>query len=201
DLEGYIARFKDILVITKRDLGVLFIIFTVVAVAYIALEKYRETDEVSYIPFFMLLAGCASIVVLTFAFSYPERAFFAGTILVISAISYLYNDVICSVGIAAGLIVTIALLSVTFFSFEKEIPAVKKTYAQYNEGYELIQSAIKRGDKEVEIPIVYPSESRYDAFFGLNYIQESPDDWVNSWLGLYYGLRIKGIPAENNGAQ
>ncbi len=75
------------------------------------------------------------------------------------------------------------------YSFQMEYPKIDATYAQVREGVDRIEQAVERGEESVTIPMVVPSDSKYDAYNGTSYVKEPADDWMNAWMARYYGLK------------
>ena len=71
-----------------------------------------------------------------------------------------------------------AVFTIVFLiSFNKELSAVKSTYDQIKPGLEAIEQAVENGENEVEIPLVTPSDSKYDPYNGALYAGDSPTLW------------------------
>lgn len=105
-----------------------------------------------------------------------------------------FSDVKPYIITASKLGLTAVFTIVFLISFNKELSAVKSTYDQIKPGLEAIEQAVENGENEVEIPLVTPSDSKYDPYNGALYAGDSPTLWVNAWMEKYYGIeKITGV--------
>lgn len=188
DLQGLYNRWKDVLSISKREITILIVILCIVALMYIALMKMDEVKGSGrWLPLIYFLVGGASICVLIFSASYPERAWFIGTVFFIVVVGYLYDEILYLPKLLYGAL-TVILIFAFSISFRTEYPKIEATYEQVKEGIDLIEQAKQNGEKVVSIPMVQASDSKYDAFNGTGYIREASDDWLNAWMAKYYEM-------------
>ena len=187
DINGLLERGKNVLRITKEQLGILFIIFCIIMLIYIAIKRKIENDSWMQLPLFYVIAAIASICVLVFSAMQPERTWFIGIVLILVAVSYVYVEILTIPRVMIG-IVTMGAIVMFSVSFGQELPKINETYIQVKEGVDLIEEALEKGEKVVSIPMVTPSDSKYDAFNGTSYVKEPAEDWMNAWIAEYYGI-------------
>lgn len=187
DLAGLLERGKRVLLVSRQELSILILILALITLAFIILHKKLEWEGFKALPFMYILAGAASICVLIFSAMQPERTWFIGIVLIITAAAYLYADLVILPSVVPS-ILTVVLVLAFAHSFQREYGKIDATYAQVKEGVWRIEQAVSREETTVTIPIVKPSDSKYDAYNGTSYVKEPADDWMNAWMARYYGL-------------
>ena len=188
DLDTYLNRMGDLFHITVREFGSLFIMIGIAGALYIFCSG-NKAGKIHKIAFAVMyfLTSLVSVAVLTFSNNYPDRAWFLGSVMLIVVLAWLYSEFWEHARLACGVLSVMMLL---FFavSFLGEYPKLQNTWRQVKEEIELIEAAVEEGADSVEIPIVKPSDSIYDAYNGTGYLKEAADDWVNAWMARYYGI-------------
>lgn len=165
------------------------------------LDKSRHTKlGINWlVPLIYFVGSAAMISVLAFAAMRPERTWFTAIVLLIVIAGWLYSEIKFSdvkpyIITASKWGLTAVFTIVFLISFNKEFSAVKSTYDQIKPGLEAIEQAVENGENEVEIPLVTPSDSKYDPYNGALYAGDSPTLWVNAWMEKYYGIeKITGV--------
>ena len=187
DLMGLFNRWKDILKVSKQEIAVLILILCIICLFCIAAQKSEDKNYIRVIPIMYFMAAGASICALVLSPSYPERAWFIGTVFFIVVAGCIYDEVLNMPRVVYG-ILTFAMVLIFILSFRAEFKKVNATYVQVKEGIDLIEGAKADGRNVVWIPLVHPSDSKYDAYNGTGYIRESADDWLNAWMAKYYEI-------------
>lgn len=193
DFLGLLERGKSILLITKKELTLLFVIIFFLAVLVMELKPKGKKEKEFWVPWFIyMIAGTASILALTLSAMWPERAWFIGTVFFLVTAAYLFQQLLAFLQVSRTIMaLTVVILFVC--SFLTEYQKVKETYIQVKEGIDIIEQALDRGERVAVIPMVKPSDSKYDAYNGTGYVKEAADDWLNDWMAHYYGIeRIYG---------
>ena len=193
DFLGLLERGKSILLITKKELTLLFVIIFFLAVLVMELKPKGKKEKEFWVPWFIyMIAGTASILALTLSAMWPERAWFIGTVFFLVTAAYLFHQLLAFLQVSRTIMaLTVVILFVC--SFLTEYQKVKETYIQVKEGIDIIEQALDRGERVAVIPMVKPSDSKYDAYNGTGYVKEAADDWLNDWMAHYYGIeRIYG---------
>ena len=188
DLAGLVERGKHIAAVTKKELGIVIVLLLIALLVSYVLRKSMGGMPFRKLPFLYVLAGAASIGVLVFSAMQPERTWFIGTVFFLIAAAYLYEDLIWLSGTVSAVLAVVMVLAFAY-SFQMEYPKIDATYAQVREGVDRIEQAVERGEESVTIPMVVPSDSKYDAYNGTSYVKEPADDWMNAWMARYYGLK------------
>lgn len=195
-----LIRFKDVIVKTETLAFWLFVIIAVVLILAL-LDKSRHTKlGINWlVPLIYFVGSAAMISVLAFAAMRPERTWFTAIVLLIVIAGWLYSEIKFSdvkpyIITASKWGLTAVFTIVFLISFNKEFSAVKSTYDQIKPGLEAIEQAVEKGENEVEIPLVTPSDSKYDPYNGALYAGDSPTLLVNAWMEKYYGIeKITGV--------
>ena len=187
DFAGLVERGKRIAAVSKQELGLFAVLFLILLLVSYVCRKRMGERSFRMLPLLYVLAGTASICVLIFSAMQPERTWFIGTVFFLIAAAYLYQDLILlsGTGSAIGAVVLVLLFA---YSFQREYQKIDATYVQVREGVERIEQAVRNGESSVTIPMVTPSDSKYDAYNGTSYVKEPADDWMNAWMARYYGL-------------
>lgn len=188
DFAGLVERGKQIAAVTKKELTFFGIIFFAILLAFCVFRKKIGKTPFEKLPFLYVLAGMASIVVLVFSAMQPERTWFIGTVFFLIAAAYLYGELISLSDTVFGVLAVVMVLSFAY-SFQMEYRKIDATYVQVREGVERIEQAVQNKESSVTIPIVTPSDSKYDAYNGTSYVKGPADDWMNAWMARYYGIQ------------
>lgn len=187
-LELFFARLHDIYNITMRNLSWLFILTGIAAIIYIIRKKGKIREmEGGMMAVVYFLAGISSIAVLVFSNALYDRAWFFAAVLFILALSVFYDELLEKTEMIYG-VLTVGMGLVFLLSFRMEYQKISTTYAQVKEGLDRIENTVREGEPFVHIPMVTPSDSKYDAYNGTSYVDESVDGWFNGWMAKYYGL-------------
>lgn len=196
-LELISARIKDIFGISAELTYILLLIITVLLILMIVFKKADTLGGTNMLlPFVYIIGAYAMIGVLILSPQYPERSWFTPVICLIITAGMLFSCLRTGInGLfdAASVIAATAAFSIFIVSFSIVFKDVNKTYKTVKEGVDRIEQAIEQGKDEVTIPIVTPTDSKYDPFNGAGYVKKSADDWLNAWMAEYYGIdRING---------
>lgn len=188
------GRMQEVFAISKGLTMTLFVVGCFVAVVVIMQKLYtsRLTADM-FTPLAYTLSSVAMMAVLVMSPMYPERAWFTPVVFLIISVAWLISEInltevrpILCIGLKTS-IATIAII-VFIASFKTEYSALNSTYAQVKVGLELIEQAQENGDSAVTIPMLVPSQSKYDPYNTASYLGEGADLWVNAWMEEYYGI-------------
>lgn len=186
DFYGLMGRWSYLVQVSKNQWAVLLLVLCIMLLLFTAFGRER-TEEVRWLPFMYFLAGCASVCVLVFSAMQPERAWFMGTVFLIIAAAGVYGEVM-DFSWTGKAVLNVVLVLFFVWSFLTEYQKIAATYRQVEEGVRRIEQAVETDSGYAVIPIVHPSDSRYDPYNGTGYVKESPDDWMNAWMARFYGL-------------
>ncbi|MDE7331541.1 MAG: hypothetical protein K2O16_04775 [Lachnospiraceae bacterium] len=186
DIYGLMERWKYVVQISKNQWAVLLLVLCVMFLFSAAFGKQAE-EEFRRLPLIYFLAGCASVCVLVFSAMQPERAWFIGTVFLIITAACVYGEVL-DFSWTGRAVLNVLLILFFAWSFLTEFQKIAGTYRQVAEGVRRIEQAVEEGSSFAVIPMVYPSDSKYDPYNGTGYVKESPDDWMNAWMARFYGL-------------
>ena len=187
DLAGLMERGKRIIAVSKQELSLLILIFALIILAFLVFQKKMDEERFKVLAFLYVLAGAASICVLVFSAMQPKRTWFIGIIFLIIAAAYLYGDLVMLPSVLPAVLAVVMVLAFSY-SFQIEYRKIDATYMQVREGVQRIEQAVRQGKTSATIPMVKPSDSKYDAYNGTSYVKEPADDWMNAWMACYYGL-------------
>lgn len=186
DIYGLIERWKYVVQISKNQWAVLLLVLCIMCLLLAAFGK-RTAEELKLLPLIYFLAGCASVCVLVFSAMQPERAWFMGTVFLTVTGACVYGEIL-KLSETGKAVLNVLLVLAFAWSFMTEYPKVAGTYRQVEEGVRRIEQAVEAGSEYAVIPIVIPSDSKYDPYNGTGYVKESPEDWMNAWMARFYGL-------------
>ena len=197
DLPELLNRLKNVIEISgKIFFGLLLIMCALLLFSWILNLRKRPNHGKSYtdrlLVVIYVIGAAASVGVLMFAAMRPERTWFIGVCLIISAIGYIYEGIDFSdlpkrfIPICCIIVTVICAVS-----YCVELGAIHDTYIITKEQERTISEAAKNGQKTVSIEIAPRSECKHDALckdYGISHFQFKSDDWVNSWAARYYGI-------------
>ncbi len=186
DFGGLVERWKYIVQISKNQWAVLLLVLCILFLIFTAVGK-EPLEEVRWLPLMYFLAGCACVCVLVFSAMQPERAWFMGTVFLIVTAAGIYGEAM-EFSWTGRAVLNVFLVLFFVWSFLTEYQKITATYRQVEEGVRRIEQAVEAGSGYAVIPIVYPSDSKYDPYNGTGYVKEAPEDWMNAWMARFYGL-------------
>lgn len=175
--------------------GLTVIIAVLVFICFIRGNMPADRKD-GLIPAVYLIGACATVAALVLSPQHPERSWFTAVILMIVVAGMFCSEILDGVKRLTSpsvIIVTAAVCVVFAVSFSIGFRDINTTYKVVSEGVDRIEQALSEGRSEVTIPIVTPTDSKYDPFNGAGYVKASPGDWLNAWMAEYYGIdRIRG---------
>ena len=110
-----------------------------------------------------------------------------GTVFLIVTAAGIYGEVMDFSWMGRA-VLNVFLVLFFVWSFLTEYQKITATYRQVEEGVRRIEQAVEAGSGYAVIPIVYPSDSKYDPYNGTGSVKEAPEDWMNAWMARFYGL-------------
>ena len=175
-------------------LAVLFLIwFTSCATRKDTTDETGENARPNImLPVLYIVGAAASILVLVISSARPERTWFIGICLIITAIGYMYECINFKVLPRHFVPVScIGIAVICSISYYTTMGSIHGSYLLTKEQEITIATAAKSGQKSASIKVAPRSDCKHDILYweyGVSHFESSPDTWVNAWASAYYGL-------------
>ncbi len=170
-----------------RDFGrTLLIIWAVLAVLALFMKVPGKRVALSAV---LAVGAVGGNYMLIFAGYYPERCASAPvTLLILACALLLAGFDVCRAGEALRCSAVAALTVVFAFSLIEGTYSIWRSYAEYRDREDVIESALAAGERDLELPLVHPT-TPYSAFWGLRDLAtDTADTWPNTQFASYHGL-------------
>lgn len=138
-----------------------------------------------YFILIMTIGHFASIYSMVLSPEVPTRSMFGSSIFIIIITSYLFNKVYGTKFFTRMVLLTICVLSVSSYIYA--FIDIRATYLEVLSQIDKIKSAEPNSD--VNVVMISRPKSTFNAYYGTANISKNKNDWFNSWMSRYYGVR------------
>jgi len=198
-----IKRFVFVTIVFLKNHGFLFALVSVFFGFDLLYHQKRKLPVFSYFYFLAALAGSYSMLLSP---TFPDRAFLITTVFSVITLGSILTQMefripeILKRNIAIFAAVVLMGLCPSFLKAGKEIMWV---YLQWYDRIEFILAEKEKGNLEIEIRAPIGTTDKHVAMYGLEDISFDKNDWVNTSIASYFGLksikcndRLTEIPTE-----
>jgi hypothetical protein len=153
---------------------------------------YHQKRKLNLFSYFYALATIASVYSMMLSPGFPDRAFmivlvFSG--ITLGSIIIQYEIVIPKIVMRNAVILCIPLTIFFSFSILKASRNILGIYLKWEKRIEYIMAEKERGNMDIEVKAPIPVTDKHAALYGLRDIVDDPNDWPNTSIAEYFGLR------------
>ena len=163
------------------------LIYVLILIMIFILFKQKRDDFSSILWFniIIMIGHFASIYALVLSPEFPERTLFAPAVLLGITCFSLFNQVITNDFIVKKWAVGFLLLMfVAHYGYV--VKDLYNSHAQLSEGYRI---AMTNKGKDIKVPRPTLTKTKYNALHGSLNLGDSPNDWFNQWMAVYWGVK------------
>ncbi|MDR2793534.1 MAG: DUF6056 family protein [Treponema sp.] len=184
-----LKRFVDVTLIFFRTHGLTII----VAAAFFGFDlRYHQKHRINLFSYFYALAALASVYSMVLSPTLPDRAFlilFVFSVITLGNILGQYDIPLPAIVVRNKYIIVSLLLLSLFFSVISAGKNIVGIYLKWQNRIEYILSEKEKGNLDVEVKAPIPAIDRHAALYGLGDVLDDKDDWHNTSIAEYFGLR------------
>ncbi|MDR0527944.1 MAG: DUF6056 family protein [Spirochaetaceae bacterium] len=182
-------RFVEITIVFFKNYGATLIAITALFAFDLLHHQKRRLNVFSY---FYALAALAAVWSMMLAPVFPDRSFLPVTVFsgitLGTVISRFKIQVPAMVQRNYSFIVCLLILAITPF-FVMAFKNIAGIHFKWQNRIDYILSEKEKGNLDVEVKAPIPATDRHAALYGLSDISDDENDWPNTSIAEYFGLR------------